>query len=321
MRHQNEKWRPSLWFVLGGALAITLALSLMGMVILRYLGPEIGFRNAAYMLALVIGAITAVIWFLLLRLLLRPVTALRDYAERVGAGTEVSAPEHFGTRELHAMGRQVMGMASTLSNREKTVRNFTDHVIHEVKTPVTTVQAATELLEDSDDLNDADRKLVLQIRNAGQQMQAQLAALREMVLARDANYRGSTQLVSLFDTLMQDHPSAVFDVEGGAVEIPMSGDGLLLVLGHLIRNSLSHGATHIKLVVSQMTLTIEDNGPGVSEGNRSRVFDPFFTTRRETGGTGMGLYIVASLLQAHGAKIELERALAGARFKITFKRN
>jgi len=90
----REKWRPSLWFVLGGALGATLLLSLLGMVVLRYLGPEIGFRNAAYLLAAGIGAITVVIWVLLLRLLLRPVTALQTYAEGVGAGAQFHGSRH-----------------------------------------------------------------------------------------------------------------------------------------------------------------------------------------------------------------------------------
>lgn len=316
-----EKWRPSLWGVLGGALVATLGLSLLGMVLLRYLGPELGFRNAAYLLASVICGVTALIWWLLLRLLLRPITALKDYAERVGAGQDNPPPNHFGTEELHRMGRQVMGMATTLSNREKTVRNFTDHVIHEVKTPVTTVQAATELLQDSTDLTDADRKLVGQIRNAGKQMQAQLAALREMVIAREANYHGTAQLVSLFDRLQRDHPLIDFQIDGAAATLPMSGDGLLLVLGHLIRNSASHGATKVHLTATPTTLELSDNGPGISQGNRDRIFDPFFTTRRDSGGTGMGLYIISSLLQAHGATINLLASDSGAHFRIGFDPN
>ena len=63
---------------------------------------------------------------------------------------------------------------------------------------------------------------------------------------------------------------------------------------------------------------MQDNGPGVSDGNRGRIFDPFFTTRRETGGTGMGLYIVSSLLQAHGAEITLAASDKGARFEVGF---
>ena len=81
----TRKWRPSLWLVLGGALAGTLALSLAGIVTLRYLGPEIGFRHAAVLLAAIIGLLTAVLWLMLLRVLLRPVTALAAYAAANGA--------------------------------------------------------------------------------------------------------------------------------------------------------------------------------------------------------------------------------------------
>jgi two-component system, OmpR family, sensor kinase len=65
---------------------------------------------------------------------------------------------------------------------------------------------------------------------------------------------------------------------------------------------------------------VHDDGPGISPGNRDRVFDPFFTTRREQGGTGMGLAIVSALLQAHGGSIMLEQSDAGARFMVRLRR-
>ncbi len=76
------KWRPALWMVLGGALLATLALSFAGLIALRYLGPEFGFRRAAVALALLIGAATLVLGVLLVRLLLRPVTTLSEQAAR-----------------------------------------------------------------------------------------------------------------------------------------------------------------------------------------------------------------------------------------------
>lgn len=51
--------------------------------------------------------------------------------------------------------------------------------------------------------------------------------------------------------------------------------------------------------------------------NRDRIFDVFFTTRRESGGTGMGLGIVRSLLRAHGGSIRLAPSDAGTAFEIT----
>jgi signal transduction histidine kinase len=56
-----------------------------------------------------------------------------------------------------------------------------------------------------------------------------------------------------------------------------------------------------------VTIRVEDNGPGIAPANRSRIFDAFFTTRPE--GTGMGLVIVRSVIQAHGGRLEVEPRL------------
>ena len=66
------------------------------------------------------------------------------------------------------------------------------------------------------------------------------------------------------------------------------------------------------------TLNVSDNGAGISPGNRPHIFEAFFTTKRETGGTGMGLTIVANLLQAHGATVALTPTTQGAAFTVTF---
>jgi len=62
-----------------------------------------------------------------------------------------------------------------------------------------------------------------------------------------------------------------------------------------------------------------DNGRGVSPGNREKIYDPFFTTRREQGGTGLGLGIVRSLVEAHNGTIELREAGSGTTFALNFQ--
>ena len=83
-----------------------------------------------------------------------------------------------------------------------------------------------------------------------------------------------------------------------------------------------HGATRVDLVASAagggVSLTVTDNGHGISEGNRDQIFTPFFTTTREQGGTGMGLTIAATVLGAHGAGIALLPTAKGAAFALTF---
>ena len=320
MPGQVGKWRPSLWLVLGGALAGTLALSFLGLVALRYLGPEIGFRNAATLLALIIAGLTAVLWWLLLRLLLRPITALAGYAASVRATPDEPAapPAHFGTRELSRMGVSVIDMAATLQDREATIRSYTDHVTHELKTPVTAITAATELLEDSEDLSAEDRRLVTQIRSAGAQIEGQLEALRHVMRAREASYRGTCTLADLADDLRRDHRRLTLSIAGETTPLPLACKGLGIVLQHLLANAREMGADAVTLAARDGTLTVTDNGPGISSGNLPHIFEPFYTTRRDAGGTGMGLAIVSSLLAAHGARIEALSQTAGARFVIRF---
>ncbi|WP_421702874.1 sensor histidine kinase [Aliiroseovarius sp.] len=316
-----RKWRPSLGFVLGGALAGTLALSLVGLVVLRYLGPEIGFRPAAAILATGIGLATAGLGWLLVRLLLRPIRALEDYAAQVRARPRdpVDPPHHFGTQELRATADSVIDMAGTLRAREATIRNYTDHVTHEIKSPVAAIRAASELLSDGD-LTAEDRALVGQIEGAAAEIQTQLDALRDAARAREPRHVGRARVAEL----ELSHPGLRIEVEGEA-ELPLSPDGLRLVLRHLIDNAAAHGAGRVMVrseeLPGEVVLRVADDGPGVSEGNHARVFDAFFTTRREAGGTGMGLHILRNVVEAHGGSVTLEpggQGDQGARFRVSF---
>lgn len=317
------KWRPSLWVVLGGALGGTLALSLAGLIALRYIGPEIGFRWGAVWVALVIGALTAVLGWLLLRLLLRPLAALDIYATQVRARPSDPPPEprHYGTREIHSVARSVMDMAATLRTREAAVRNYTNHVTHELKTPVSTLRGAAELLLDSPDVSDGDRRLIDQVARATEQLDRQLQALRAVAKAQVADVEGQTPLSELVSALAAEHPELVLEAAAG-LTIPLSSRGATVALGQLVRNAVEHGATGVEIIGwaenGSQVIQVLDNGTGVATGNAGRIFDPFFTTRRETGGTGMGLWIVATLLRDQGADIKHVPTETGCAFRLVF---
>ncbi|WP_179381112.1 sensor histidine kinase [Jannaschia marina] len=310
-----RRWRPSLWLVTGGALAGTLVVSFLGLIALRYLAPVMGFRPAAATLILAIASLTVVPWVLMQRLILRPVRALSDFAAEVRArpGHMPAPPGHYGTTELHEMGRSVLDMASVLHARETSVRGFADHVTHELKSPVAAIRAASELLADGT-LDTEDRRLLAEIDRGTQRIESQLSALAQITRAREADHRGTATLSAL-------HLETPLDlrIAGGDVPLPMAEAGLRAILEQLLANAEAHGATGVTLTATQGILMVEDDGPGISEGNRDRIFQPFFTTRRDTGGTGMGLAIVAALLRANGGAIQLLDG-PGARFRIGWQR-
>jgi two-component system, OmpR family, sensor kinase len=315
----GRKWRPSLWQVVGGALLGTLGLSFLGLITLRYLGPEIGFRLGAVLVGGAILLATLVLGFLLIRLILKPISALAGRAAEVRRDP-MARPQplaHYGTRELQDLGESVLDMAGRLQAREATIRSFTDHVTHEMKTPLSAVRAAAEMLEEAD-LDQTSRGLVSAIADAGAQMERQLQALREAAAAREPGHHGMCRLDEVMPPLATAHPALRVLVAGGDVTLPLDARGLEIVLHQLLANAAAAGAREVRLAASPGRLTIEDDGRGISEGNRAHVFEPFFTTRRESGGTGMGLTIVANLLAAHGAEIRLLSPEQGAGFEITF---
>ena len=319
MRQIVGKWRPSLGFVVGGALLGTLGLSFLGLVALRLAGPVIGYRLAALLIAGVILLATLVLGWLLVRLILRPVTALADRAAELRRNpmARLEPLAQYGTRELRDLGHSILDMAGRLQAREATIRSYTDHVTHEMKTPLSAVRAAVELLEEAQ-LASEDRPLVAAIAEAGAQMERQLAALRQAAAAREAGHGGTSRLEEVVPDLQAAHPGLRLCVTGGDVALPLSALGLTVVLQQLLSNAVAAGARDVRLAATAARLVVADDGPGISAGNRAHVFEPFFTTRRATGGTGMGLTIVANLLAAHGATIRLLESDRGAAFEIGF---
>jgi signal transduction histidine kinase len=313
-RRIRQKWRPPLALVIGGTLAAVLCLPLIGIGYFKLAGNILGWGETSLIFGLLAFCATAILAFLLWRLVLRPVYALTAHADAVRAGrTDAPLPDHFGTPELTRLGQAVDDMATTLKDREAGVRAYTDHVTHELKSPLTSLIGAAELL-DTDTPEEDRARLIETIRASSRKMQEQLDALRRLATARDPVGNGPARLseaAQAVDTTIR------FELSGDAV-VPIDRGALTAILTHLAQNAAAHGATRLTLGPIRDGFTICDDGAGIAEGNRSRVFDPFFTTRREHGGTGMGLTIVRTMLQAAGGHIALASSRTGARFDITF---
>lgn len=313
-RRIDQKWRPPLALVLGGVLGVVLLLPMLGLILLRDLSPVMGWREAAVTLGFAIAGVTGLLGFLFWRLLLRPVNALVDHAERLTHGdTGANAPlTHYGTPEMQRLGQAVLDMAAALQNRHTNLRQYSDHVTHELKSPLTTLQGASEMLRHAKDPNEIAQLSEL-IDQSTQRMSVLLAGLRDLAAARNPldGPDGRLDRIDLTGTPLKVSIS-------GAGPVPVSQEALQLVFDHLAQNAVDHGAGQMTLEFDAGVLRIGDDGAGITAGNASKVFEPFFTTKRASGGTGMGLAIVSGVLEARGAEIALVPSPKGALFQIRF---
>ncbi len=148
--------------------------------------------------------------------------------------------------------------------------------------------------------------------------------LRELARADNPQIGGTTTVASVVAALCQSHPELTIAAEGCLDSlIRISRDNALIVFSHLADNAARHNASELRIQAKRsadvIIVTVRNDGEAISENNRAKIFTPFFTTRRETGGTGMGLTIVNSMLRAHRGAIQLLPSQGGTAFDVTLR--
>lgn len=309
--------------VVGGRVVGAVYLSRTPNNIVRYLYAQ---RANLVLAGIVVLICTALIGFLFWRFVSRPLHGLIRRVDSIASGDPQALQPlpHYGTSEMAKLGQNLLNMARTLTDRQQAVQTFTAHVTHELKSPLTSVTGAAELLLDQyDRMTEAERtRFLTNIARDGQRMTLLLERLRDLAEARLPVTDGVTRLADVVPALARRFPEVDLVTEAPQTPIPMAPEGLAIALTHLIENSLAHGAGQVRLAAAQgtdgVTLDIVDDGGGISPANRSRILEPFFTTRRDEGGTGMGLTIVASMLAGRGGRVEILDAKKGAVIRLHF---
>jgi signal transduction histidine kinase len=232
------------------------------------------------------------------------------------------------TEEMELLSKSFSKMALSLHERSEYIREFATYVSHEFKTPLTAIQGASELLlEHYEEMSpDKRRKFIENMMQDADRLKLLVARLLE--LAKVENLTPSKETANLSDIL--NKLKKKFASEGLEIEIKsqsnyqlkISADILETALSNLATNSLQNEATRVELDVRKMDheviLDMRDNGRGIPPGNRDKIFTPFFTTNRENGGTGLGLRIVKTLIEAHSGKIDLGDTPKGTLFTLQF---
>lgn len=266
----------------------------------------------------------------------RPLQALADYAHRVSRGETVALPA-MGDNEIGRVGRAMEDMRRALEDKAY-VERYVQSLTHEIKSPLTAIRASAELLagevepqqraafvgsieRETQRLTDiADRLLELaQIERADRLEHAGPVALFQLAGEVAESQRNGTARRDLkIDT----------DFSG---DDRMVGDPLLLrqAIDNLVRNALDFSPDHGRVRISgsadagTVWLTVEDEGPGIPEYARDRIFDRFYSLPRPHSGrksTGLGLNFVREVAQLHGGQISVDCPQSGARARLSLAR-
>lgn len=197
---------------------------------------------------------------------------------------------------------------------------------HELRQPLTGITGHVDLLLHSRELDTACRRKLESIRG-------QLSHVHELVesltsYSRFARGRGLVSIESTVERALTIFPGLrsssryqlELDIEPGLPPLRGNANSLQQVLVNLIKNAkdaldeVNGGALRLRARRESedwLVLTVEDAGPGISEDVRDQMFQPFFTTKPEGLGTGLGLTICRQIVEEHGGRLFLSSATTG----------
>ena len=259
----------------------------------------------------------------------RPIRELIQQTHRVRQGEQkqIEPLQHPVTHEVAQLSESFVSLSQELNERSDYLRRFATHMSHEIKTPLTSIQGALELLHDHLDTMPKEQQQRFINNLLADTLRLKQLVSRLLELARaDAIEPGqqSCRLLAVLDELrsqFSDRGLVLDYASVGDFNISIAPDVLEMAIYNLLENSLQHQADKVEISVIQQGNTIEielhDNGNGISAANLNKIFTPFFTTRRGDGGTGLGLAITVSLLKAYQGKLEALPTESGAYFRIS----
>jgi two-component system, OmpR family, sensor histidine kinase MtrB len=319
--------------VLAVALPVTSAGDLfVRLAPLTELDRTLRFVSAVLVAGTVLAGLLGILlgWWTARRALL-PLTELTEAAGRMAEGDLTARLPDRHEADLAPLAARFNGTADALEERVQRDARFAGDVSHELRTPLTTMINAGEVLRRRrDELPEPARRAVDLLTADVRRFHHMVEDLLEISRGIQAPDGHDLEPVDL-SVVVENVPASL--VAGGVREIErpaplVSADRRRLdrVLANLCENARHHGGGVVRLGVRRRdgwaVVEVDDEGAGVPAEQRDRVFERFTRGARgrdgsDTGGTGLGLALVAQHVRGHGGRVWVEdRPGGGARFVV-----
>lgn len=293
-------------------------------------------RRGLFEVLIVAVAFTLLVTLMLAWSISRPLSRLAKAARRIARGERARVPVG-GSGEIRELGEAFATMTERLDDRMRYIREFAADVAHELKSPLTSIRGAAELLGEG----------------AADDPEARARFLRNIELDTERLDRLVTRLLELSRIDGSQAPMEPFDLEAlvrRVVDRTHTPEQPVLVewvapirrwrgreadleraLLNLVENALRFSPEGEPVLIGvggsrdgrELYLQVRDRGRGIPAALHRKVFERFYTSPAGDGddnGTGLGLAIVESVAQAHGGRVELESAEGqGASFTIVLR--
>ncbi len=245
--------------------------------------------------------------------------------------------------DVSDISKSLENLRLKMTHEEVEQQRFLRHISHEIKTPLTSIVEGSKLLDDQmlGTMNEEQREITSILVRSGKELQSAVENLLDYnaaVSLKPANQRRPLDLAELIRQALSNNelPIKQKQLTVNTRLSPCHGNvdqsQILTVFDNLISNAVKHspfkGTISIKLEKNQSSdiiFLIRDQGLGVKEQDKKRIFEPFYVGAQASEttlkGTGLGLSIAKQYIEEHRGELNLVTSQKGAIFKIVLPSN
>jgi len=258
-----------------------------------------------------------------------PIRELREAMQKVADGDlGVKINTDSTSEEIKEVFAGFNMMTSALSATEILQTDFVSNVSHEIKTPISAIEGYTTLLQNCDTLDDMQREYTDKILFNTKRLSVLVGNVLLLSKLENQSIKPVKNTYSLDEQIrlsilalepLWEEKEIEFDIE--MEDIRFCGNENLMyhvwenLIGNAIKFNPHGGLVKIRLFVKDESIvfTVKDIGPGISENDKSRIFDKFYQgdSSHKSEGNGLGLALVKKILALNGGTVFVENVLSG----------
>lgn len=341
IRHQKKegfslKWRLFIVVTIGLGIGIWLGYGVSKL--LRVWGFDLDNINLFLEVSVVSLVVGLCFSLLVSKWIFKPIKDLRIAMERVADGDfDVRLTEPSTSREIQEVYLGFNLMVNEIGSTEMLRQDFTSNVSHEFKTPIAAIEGYSTLLQGCDKLDPEQQEYVEKILYNTKRLSDLVGNILLLSKLENQSIETNQQIYRLDEQIRESllgmegawiDKNIDFDVELDSVKY-LGNEGLMRhvwdnLIGNAVKFSPDGGCVKLRLTKDsgQIVFVIEDEGPGIPDEIKKRIFDKFYQhdDSRKQEGHGLGLPLAKRIIAISGGKIEAEDADGGgSRFVVTLK--
>ncbi|MFW5431945.1 MAG: ATP-binding protein [Methylophilaceae bacterium] len=276
-------------------------------------------------------------------LLARPIRRMDSAISNLGEGNYEAPISIDGPGDLRVLGRRLDWLRTELKDLNAQKQQFLRHVSHELKTPLTAIREATELLHDGigGTLSTQQTEIIQIMRDNSIRLQKMIENLLNYTKVESAQAKSKLQTLDLGVLINKVLEAHALTITNKQLDVAMdlnignrmfsNEEKLFIILDNLVSNAVNYtpesGQINIITNIEKnwFIIDVSDNGPGLEKGDFEKVFDPFYRGKTVhnglINGSGLGLTIVKDVVETLGGSINLLASEHGAHFSVRLPNN